>query len=131
MQFEYAVLAILSIFFLLAFVPVSVAKLQSFGPRWLASNRTPLKDKELSKWGARCERAHNNLKDNFPGIVVAILLLGQQGKFDEVTKWTAGVYLVARLVHYTVYAIGHVPLRAFAYFTGLFANILLLVKALV
>lgn len=128
MAFEYQALAIMTIFFLLAFIPSSVAKRKSYGMKWLLSNRDPLKDREMIPWGQRCERAHNNLKDNFPGFVVAILLLGAVGKFSNMTELLAGIYVVARLGHFIAYGIGNVPLRALTYFSGLIANIVLLIK---
>ena len=130
MIFEYQVLALTSIFFLVAWVPVSIAKKKTFGLRWLASNRNPVSGKELPAWGQRAERAHNNLKDNFPAFITAILLLGVMGKFDNSTQWLSGTYLVARLGHYLAYTLGKVPFRALFYFTGLIANIILLAKIL-
>lgn len=87
--------------------------------------------KELEGWAARCERAHNNLKDNFPGFIAAILLLGITNKSDESTAIISVVYVVARIGHYIVYGMGYVPLRALFYFTGLLGNIYLLIKVLI
>lgn len=128
MQTEYQVLALMTLFFLFAWFPISVGKMRAFGGKWLASNRVPVHGKELEPWAMRCDRAYNNLKDYFPAFVVAILLLGVTGKFDETTKTASIVYLVARLGHYIVYGMGNVPLRAVCFFSGLFANTYLLIK---
>ncbi|WPU64507.1 MAPEG family protein [Peredibacter starrii] len=131
MQFEYQALVLMTIFFLFAWVPASFGKLRAFGLGWVGSNRVPVKDKELSAWAARCERAYNNLKDYYPGFAVAILLLGLTDKFDEGTKIAAGAYVVARLGHFLVYGLGIVSLRAVSFITGIIANVYLLIKILI
>jgi uncharacterized MAPEG superfamily protein len=118
----------MTIFFMFAWVPVSVGKAKSFGRKWIASNRSPLPDKELIPWAARCERAHNNLKDNFPAFIAAILLLGHLGKLDQGTTYAALIFVFARLAHYFAYGMGNVPGRAVSYALGLGANLYLLVK---
>jgi uncharacterized MAPEG superfamily protein len=130
MNFEYKMLVVMTFFFLFAWLPSSVAKLRSFGGKWLASNRSPLIGKELAPWGARAERAYSNLKDYFPGFVVAILLLGTLNKFNELTAWAAGLYVFARLVHYIAYTAGNVTVRFLAYVLAMSSNVFLLVKVL-
>lgn len=131
MYIEYQALALLSIFFVLAWLPVSAAKYETFGLKWLLSNRRPVEGKQLDSWGARCERAHNNLKDNFPAFVAAILLLGTMERFDNHTAIASVIYVVARFGHYLSYGIGNVLARAIFYFSGLIANIYLLIKVLI
>lgn len=128
MVFEYNMLALMTLIFLFAFVPSSLAKLKTFGGKWLASNRNPVEGKQLSGWGARVERAHNNLKDNFPGFVVAILVLGQLNKFDNQTYWLSLGYVLARILHFIFYGAGFVPGRFLAYTSGLIFNVWLLIK---
>lgn len=131
MTVEYQSLAVLTIFFVLAWVPVSFAKLQTFGWKWLASNRRPLEGKALDSWGARCDRAHNNLKEFFPGFIVAVLLLGLTDKFDQGTAIASMGYVVARICHYISYGIGNVLARGAFFFIGLGCNIYLLIKILI
>ncbi len=131
MNSEYYALITMTLLFLFAWIPSSVAKFQSFGGKWLASNRTPIPGKELSRWGQRVERAHNNLKDNFPGFVVAILLLGLRNQFSDATSVAAWTYVGARLIHFASYGIGHVNTRFLSYVVGLGANLYLLAKILI
>lgn len=131
MHAEYQILAILTLFFLFAWVPVSVGKMRAFGGKWLASNRTPIPGKELEPWAQRCERAYNNLKDYFPAFVVAVVILGLSGKFDESTRVACLVYLIGRLGHYVAYGMGIVPLRFVFFSGGLVANTYLLIKILI
>ncbi len=131
MPIEYSALTVMTVLFLLAWLPLSVGKLKSFGGRWLASNRKPLPGKELLPWAARCERAYNNLKDYFPGYVVAILLLGALDKFDTSTQIAAITYVVARVIHFISYGIGNVPFRGLSFIIGLICNLFLLIKIFV
>lgn len=131
MPFEYQLLVFMTVFFLFAWFPSSIGKWKSFGTKWINSNRTPLAGRELLPWAARTERAHNNLKDNFPGFVIAIILLGQLNKFDEGTKWAATLYVLFRLSHFITYGIGSVRGRALSYFAALIANLYLLIKVLI
>ena len=128
MQTEYISLAIMTLLFLFAWLPVSIGKVKTFGGKWANSNRDPVLGKELTGWAARCERAHNNLKDNFPGFIAAILILGQTGQFDTGTAIASIIYVISRIAHYIFYGIGNVSGRAFSYFLGLFINIYLLIK---
>lgn len=128
MQHEFVSLAVMSMFFLVAWFPVSMGKWKSFGFKWLASNRVPVSGTELPDWAARCERAHNNLKDNFPAFVTAILALGVLNKFDNGTALAAVIYTAARIGHYISYGIGNVLARAIFFFSGLIANFYLLIK---
>jgi uncharacterized MAPEG superfamily protein len=130
MRPELYTLAFLSILFLLAFLPASIGKKRAFGWQWLAGNRRPLTDKSLEPWADRCERAHNNLKDNFPGFVVAILLLHQLQKFDDVTAALSLIYVAGRIGHFVAYGIGNPLLRGTFYFVGLFSNLALLIKVI-
>ncbi|HXH76076.1 MAG TPA: MAPEG family protein [Bacteriovoracaceae bacterium] len=131
MPVEYQALAFLTIFFTLAWVPVSAGKFGSFGIKWLASNRHESPKGELAMWAQRCDRAYNNLKDYFPAFVVAILLLGATNKFDETTGYAAIIFVVARLIHYISYGIGLLVPRFLTFAIGLIANIYLLIKVLI
>lgn len=129
MPFEYLMLTVMTLFFLFAWLPGSFGKKASYGMAWLLSNREPT-GKELLPWAGRCERAYTNLKDYFPAFAVAVLLLGSLGKFDRCTQWAAGVYVVARALHFLLYALGNVRGRFLAYLAGLISNLVLLVKIL-
>lgn len=130
MPFEYQALAIMTLFFLVAWFPVSIGKWRAYGGKWLMSNRKPVTNKELEPWASRCDRAYNNLKDYFPAFIVAIIVLGITGKFDESTKWTSALFVIGRFGHYLFYGLGSVSLRGVFYLTGLLSNTYLLIKIL-
>jgi uncharacterized MAPEG superfamily protein len=128
---EYQALALMTIFFTLAWIPVSAGKFKSFGTRWLWGNRETKPAGDLVAWAARCDRAYNNLKDYFPAFVVAILVLGASGKFDSSTTCAAWIFVAARLVHYVFYGIGLSLPRFLSFVTGLVANLYLLIKVFI
>jgi uncharacterized MAPEG superfamily protein len=130
MPMEFKLLVFMTIFFLLAWLPGSIAKWQTFGGAWLGSNREPIPGRELSGWGARAERAYSNLKDYYPGFLVGILLLGILNKFDSSTSWAAGLYVTGRLGHFMSYSLGLVLPRALCYFLAMGANLYLLIKVI-
>lgn len=131
MRPEYQSLAVLSFLFLFAWFPSSFGKLKTFGLRWLFSNRNPVEGKALDGWSARCERAHNNLKDNLPAFIVAVILLGLNNKFDYSTTVASIGFVACRIGHYFSYAIGNVTARALFFIIGLAANSYLLIKVLI
>lgn len=128
MPFEYKMLVLMTIIFLLAWIPASMAKLKSFGLKWIQSNRDPLVGRELVPWGARAERAYTNLKDYFPGFVVAILLLGLTNGFNEYTAWASGLYVAGRVGHFLSYTLGSVTFRFLTYVLAMASNVYLLIK---
>lgn len=128
MSIEYCSLTIMSIIFLVAWLPASLAKWKTFGMPWLLSNRTPIKNKELESWGARCERAHNNLKEFFPAFIVAIIVLGLTNKFDQSTEIASITFVVARIGHFISYGVGSALARAGFFFIGFLSNFYLLIK---
>ena len=129
MPLEYKMLVLMTFFYLFAFVPLSIAKGQTFGIKWLASNRDQIPC-ELPAWGGRAERAYNNLKDYFPGFIVAILLLGMLNKFDQATSQAAVAYVLGRVGHYISYILGNFPARFVTYCVAMASNVFLLVKIL-
>lgn len=128
MIFEYSMLALMTLFFLFAWMPVSLAKYQAFGGKWLGSNREPVEGKSLAPWGQRAERAYNNLKDYFPAFAVTIILLGLTQRFDEATAYASAIYVGGRILHYLSYSLGSVKFRFISYVASMGANIFLLVK---
>ena len=80
----------------------------------------------LPEWGLRAERAHNNLKENFPSFAVAVLLLALTGGFTHGTQIAAAVFGGARVVHMPAYIQGRVWPRVISWVLGLGATLYLL-----
>lgn len=126
MAFELQMLAFMTLLFSLAWLPASVCKFRTYGWGWLLSNRSVAGLPPLPEWGQRASRAHENLKENFPGFAVAVLLLALTGGFDRGTHLAAGLFAIARLVHMPVYIRGLVWPRVISWILGVGATLYLL-----
>ncbi len=130
MSYEMLILGLMTLFFMFSWLPVSLAKYQAYGAGWLIFNRDTEGLPPLPEWGQRAMRAHDNLKENYPGFAVAVLLLAFSGGFTRYTAAAALVFLVARLVHMPAYIIGIPWLRTLSWLAGFIATIYLLAMAL-
>lgn len=129
MAFELQMLALMTLFFMLAWLPASVSKYQTYGLGWLLSNRSTAGLPPLPEWGQRAERAHANLVANYPGFAVAVLLLAVTGGFTQGTRVAVALFVAARLLHMMFYIRGEVWPRAICWVLGLSATMYLLVMA--
>jgi uncharacterized MAPEG superfamily protein len=128
---EITVLCILSVLYLLAFFPSSVGKLKFYGKEWVAGNRS-LKEgqrpfSEFDHWGARSERAYQNLQTNYPPFAVAVILITFLNLSNDWTMTLCWVYLIVRILHFISYAYGVVAPRALFWGIGWLINIGLLI----
>jgi len=130
MTLELQLLAFMSLLFALAWFPASLCKYQTYGWSWLLSNRSPAGLPPLPEWGQRAQRAHDNLKENFPAFAVAVLLLALSGGFTQGTRIAAAVFAAARLIHMPAYIAGAVWARSLSWATGVLATLYLLGMAL-
>jgi uncharacterized MAPEG superfamily protein len=112
MPFELYMLAAATLLFLLAFIPGSLYQANAYGGmRWLISNRDPTDKPPLSGAAARAQRAHVNLKENFPACVAAILILVYSGHTGLGTAIASAVFVGARILYIGAYIGGIPPLR--------------------
>lgn len=125
MTTDYICLAIIGVFSILAFLPASLGKVSVLGMGWAGSNRDRPITKELPLWASRAERAHNNLKDNLPAFIIAVLLLGITNHLSHATAIACVVYVIARFAHFAVYMGGLAMPRSLAFFVGVLANLFL------
>ena len=130
MTLELQLLALMSLFLALAWFPASLSKYQTYGWGWLLSNRSPAGLPPLPEWGQRAQRAHDNLKENFPAFAVAVLLLALSGGFTEGTRIATAVFVAARLIHMPAYIAGAVWPRSLSWVAGVLATLYLLGMAL-
>ena len=126
MAFELQMLALMTLFFMLAWLPASVCKYKSYGLSWLLSNRSTAGLAALPEWGQRAERAHANLIANYPGFAVAVLLLAVTGGFTAGTRFAAVLFVATRVLHMLFYVRGEVWPRVICWVLGLGATLYLL-----
>lgn len=129
MTVELFCLVLMTAFFLLAWLPLSIAKTNAWGVGYLMSNRDETGLSPLPEWGNRAGRAYENLKSNLPGFAFAILVLHAVGQFDAGTALAAQIYVAARLSHFAIYLAGWSAPRSIAWSVGLVANFYLLARA--
>ena len=130
MPFELYMLAAATFLVLLAFVPGSFYKMQAYGGMpWLASNRELEKKPPLTGAAARADRAHANLKENFPAFVAAILILIYSGHSSTGTAVASAVFVVARILYIPAYIGGIPPLRTLMWSLGWASTLYILAVA--
>ncbi len=130
MSYEMLILGLMTLFLIFSWLPVSLARYQAYGASWLISSHDTGNLPPLPEWGQRAMRAHDDLRENYPGFAVAVLLLAFSGGFTRYTAAAALVFLVARLVHMPAYIIGIPWLRTLSWLAGFAATIYLLAMAL-
>lgn len=93
------------------------------GFAWAFGNRAvPL---EVAPWVARAVRTQQNLTENIGPFAVLVLVAHTTGRADGLTALGATIFLMARVVHASLY-IGGVPyLRSFAWFIALGGEVLI------
>jgi uncharacterized MAPEG superfamily protein len=129
MTIELVCLVGMSGFFLVAWLPLSMAKTKAWGMDYVFSNRDEKGLPPLPAWGESAGRAYENLKSNLPAFATAVLVLSVLGRSDTGTQNAAVLYVVARLAHFLFYTAGYVMPRILAWTTGLLANLYLFVRA--
>lgn len=130
MSYEMLILGLMTLFLIFSWLPVSLAKYQAYGASCLISSHDTGNLPPLPEWGQRAVRAHDDLRENYPGFAVAVLLLAFSGGFTRYTAAAALVFLVARLVHMPADIIGIPWLRTLSWLAGFAATIYLLAMAL-
>jgi uncharacterized MAPEG superfamily protein len=128
MKVELFSLVVMTLFFLWAWLPGSIAKRRSYGRAYLLSNRDAKDLDPLPAWGDRTNRAYENLKNYYPAFAVAILALCLVGRSDLPIQIAAVSYVVSRVFHFTFYTAGIVWGRAAAWIIGIVANTYLLIR---
>lgn len=129
MPLELQMLALMTLLFAFAWLPASLSKYRSYGLGWVFSNRSTAGLPPLPEWGQRAERAHRNLRENFPAFAVAVLLLALNGGFTPATGLAAVLFVAARVAHFAGYVAGVVWLRTCSWAMGLLATLYLLYMA--
>ena len=128
MKIELISLAFLSFFFVLAWLPISVAKRRFYGLKYLLSNRSGKNLPELPAWALRCENAYENLKAFFPIFATSIFILSQLHLSDSVTESCAVIFVLCRIAHYVFYGLGMIKSRSAVWMISMLANFILLAK---
>jgi uncharacterized MAPEG superfamily protein len=130
MTAEILGLAIASLLLAFAWLPASLARARAGGVRWLTSNREPGQLPTVPEWGHRAQRAHDNLKENFPAWAALLLLVILIDATGQTSAIAALVFPAARLVHMGAYMAGNVWLRFLAWLAAWISTLVLAVVVL-
>jgi uncharacterized MAPEG superfamily protein len=87
-------------------------------------------DPPLAPWAQRAQRAHANAIENLAVFAPAVLMVLALHRENSVTATACPAYVIARLVHYTVYTFGIPGLRTVAFFVGWGATAVLIARVL-
>ena len=87
-------------------------------------------DKPLHGWAVRAKNAHANAVENLVVFAPALVVVHVAGLSNDLTASASLVYLVARLLHYTVYLIGIPVARTLFFLIGWVATASVLAQAI-
>lgn len=97
-----------------------VGKTRVAGPKWNAGNRDS--EREFPGWIARAGRALANHQENFPLFLTAVVAVTLTNQADPLSAVGSVAYVIARIVHGSVYVAGITGVRSAAYIAGLLAT---------
>lgn len=126
MNIELFTLVALALLCLLLPVVYGPARSRQVGMAGLLGNRGDLPPPE--GLAGRGLRAHQNLIENLVPYAAIVLTAQALGVSNDMTQVSAGIFLVARLVHAASYLAGIIYLRTLAYGVGAVATVLILIQ---
>lgn len=101
-------------------------KTRAAGTAWNTGNRET--EPEVPAWVERTGRALSNHKENFPLFLTAVVVVQLAGKADRVSGLAAATYVLARVLHATLYMAGIKGLRSAAWSLGTVAVVVVLTR---
>jgi uncharacterized MAPEG superfamily protein len=106
----------------LMWIPYLLARIGVRGLLPVMGNPDPSQAPDLD-WADRARRAHHNAIENLAVFAPLVLVAAVAGVSTPVTVLAAKTYLIARLVHYVVYAAGIPVVRTLAFTAGFVATV--------
>jgi uncharacterized MAPEG superfamily protein len=126
---ELHVLTLTATATLLMWLPYMLARIMTRGLMATLRNPDPSYPADPA-WAERARRAHANAVENLAVFAPLVLIFAAVGTSTPATSFAAWLYLVARLVHYVVYAAGIPVIRTLAFFAGFAATLVFAVVLL-
>jgi uncharacterized MAPEG superfamily protein len=108
---------------ILMWVPYTLARIVTRGLIPTLGNSDPSLPPDPA-WAERARRAHTNAIENLAVFAPLVLTAALIGVSTPATVLAAKLYLIARLVHYCVYAAGVPVLRTLAFLAGVAATVM-------
>ena len=130
MEQAYFYLAVAGMLTVLMWVPYILARLFVWGPLVFLNNYPegfPAREPEAPMWAQRAKRAHLNMVETVPAFVAVVAACGfMADRVDGgVVGYWAGIFVLARVIHYLVYALGVPFLRTPVYLVSWAAVLLI------
>ena len=94
-------------------------------------NWKPREPGNYEGWRARAYSAHSNAQEAFPFFAAAVLLATLRNADTRVVTIAAGVWLVARLLHWFTYVTNRATARSLVWFVATFATLTIFIAALI
>lgn len=126
---ELHALLLVTIATVLMWVPYTIARTLKYGLWAAMANPDPV-NRPDAPWAERAKRAHANAVENLVVFAPVVLVAALLNVSTSATVLAAQTYLVARLVHYLVYAAGIPIARTLAFVVGVVATIVIAMAAL-
>jgi len=119
-----------AVFCVLLFLPTALSYFMTWGVARTLAYPTP-GDEPLPPWASRVYRSHMNLVENLAPFAVLVLVswLVYGGSNPVVAFW-AMIFFFARVVQAAVHMLGIPVLRTLAFFTGVAAEVMILIQIL-
>jgi uncharacterized MAPEG superfamily protein len=114
---------------ILMWIPYTLARIMTRGLMPALSNPDPSLPPDPA-WVERARRAHGNAIENLAVFAPLVLIAALTGVSTPATVFAAKLYLIARLVHYCVYAAGVPVVRTLAFVVGAAATLVFAVTLL-
>lgn len=121
---ELHALTIIAIATVLMWVPYMLGRIATRGLVATFRNPDPKYPSDPS-WAERARSAHHNAIENLAVFAPVVLVAAVSGISTPATVLAANVYVVARLAHYVIYAIGIPVLRTLAFVAGVGATLVI------
>lgn len=115
-----------TVFIILMWVPYITAAFFTrgiFGVLGYPENPQPLQG-----WADRAKRAHENLVQNYAPFAALVIIAELAGAESNSVGYWAGIFLLARIVHWVVYILKVPVVRTLAFLTGFAAQLMILVE---
>lgn len=114
---ELYILALICLITAVMWLPYVAARTLKMGVTAALGNPGPA-FADMASWAQRSRQAHANAVENLVVFAPLVLIAAFLNVSNPVTLLAAKIYLVARLVHYSVYIAGIPVIRTLAFLSG-------------
>ena len=126
---ELAATAQIAAFTAILWIPIILNRLREMG-LWTALKNPQPDVRPEADWAWRLANAHRNAIENLVVFAPLAVIVHLSGTGDALTAWWAGAFVVARIAHAVIYALGVPLLRTMAFAVGFAAQMVMACRIL-